>query len=352
MQLASRLATAVRRCSATLCCRRATPYRLLSTAPLASPTASPAASSFTTGPSSRSVDPDEIRRFNQMADEWWSLTGSSGQLHVMNPYRVRYIAKQVQQHFQTTRRVTASEPLKGLDVLDVGCGGGLLSESLARLGGNVHGIDAASQSIHVAKEHAKLDPLFADGRLLYSCVTAESLLAAPKLYDVVCALEIVEHVTHPPSFINTIAALVKPGGLLIMSTINKTYKAYVLTIIGAEYVLNWIPRGTHDWNKYISPESLSSLIVSACHPSESGFRAYEDKMQPHTPTLPLEAMNQHGPAAGASPSSSSASNSSIRTLGFRMKNVSGMTYNPIFGTWKTDSGDTDVNYILTAEREG
>lgn len=283
-----------------------------------------------------------------MADEWWSLTGSSGQLHVMNPYRVKYIAQQVQ-HFRSTRKVTASEPLKGLDVLDVGCGGGLLSESLARLGGNVHGIDAASQSIHVAKEHAKLDPLFSDGRLVYSCVTAESLLAAPKLYDVVCALEIVEHVTHPPSFINTIASLVKPGGLLIMSTINKTYKAYVLTIVGAEYILNWIPRGTHDWNKYISPESLSSLIVSACHPADTGFRTYDDKMQPHTPTLPLQASSQE---ADTSPSSSSAASSTSRTLGFRMKNISGMVYNPIFGTWKTDSKDTDVNYILTAEREG
>lgn len=287
-----------------------------------------------------------------MADEWWSLTGSSAQLHVMNPYRVRYIAQQVQQHFTARgqRQLTASEPLKGLDVLDVGCGGGLLSESLARLGGRVHGIDAASQSIHVAREHAKLDPLLSDGRLVYSCVTAESLLAAPQLYDVVCALEIVEHVVHAPSFVNTIGALVKPGGLLILSTINKTYKAYLLTIVGAEYILRWIPIGTHDWHKYIAPSTLAALVHQACHPSDTGFRTYEGDMQPHTPTLPKAASG--GTHDEPTSSSSSSSSSPPRTLGFRTKAVCGMTYNPVFGTWKVDSKDTDVNYILVAEREG
>ena len=324
-----------------------------------------------------------------MASEWWDPNGSSAPLHKMNPCRVGFITQQCQTHFQR-QEATPGEPLKGLEILDVGCGPGLLSEvckllrslvsllfatallglpthirfvfsppffqSLARLGGRVHGIDAAAVSIGVARSHASHDPIFArqsgtgheGGRLTYSNVTAESLLSTTKQYDVVCALEIVEHVTHPPSFINTIGALVKPGGLLIMSTINKTMKSYLLTILGAEYILRMVPVGTHDWNKFISPSALATLIHDSHHPALARFRNFDNQFQPHTPTLPKEATNTWTNEPSHADASSSLS--SAPTLGFTVEEVSGMIFNPIANSWYLDSNDVDVNYILVAKR--
>jgi len=232
--------------------------------------------------------------------------------------RVRYIREQVTKH-RRDRGENVNElegqPLKGLDVLDVGCGGGLLAESLARLGGRVHGVDAASASIRIAELHAPQDPCLTPSSLRYSCTTAESLLASSQRYDVVCALEVVEHVTHPPSFIQTIATLVKPGGMLFMSTINKTTKSWFMTIVGAEHLLRWVPVGTHDWEKFIPPSSLKRMIGSAHHPAHARDTSDGGKLH------------------------------------FHVQDVCGMVYDPLRCSWSLSSDDTDVNYIMTAVRE-
>jgi 2-polyprenyl-3-methyl-5-hydroxy-6-metoxy-1,4-benzoquinol methylase len=257
----------------------------------------------------------------------------------------------------------------------------------------VHGIDAAAASIAIAKSHAAKDPLL-NGRLTYSCMTAESLLASSPQYDVVCALEIVEHVTHPPSFIHTIAALVKPGGLLFMSTINKTTKSYLLTILGAgqqqqrhikrcgasldagsaseptvaglllsaapcvrlrsEYVLHLVPVGTHDWQKFITPSTLTTLIHHACHPARTTFRTFDNPRQPHTPAMPKSADAAHESIqadGAASSAASSPADTPPHTLGFKVSDMSGMIYNPLHDSWRLDRNDTDVNYILVAARQ-
>ena len=203
------------------------------------------------------VDPAEIARFDALAERWWDDTGPMRPLHAIGPARLAYIREQVGRHYRL--KAHDPKPYAGLAMLDVGCAGGLVSEPLARLGAEVTGIDAAPNNIGAAKVHAAEMGLEID----YRHVTAERLVAEGRHYDVVVALEIVEHVADVPAFIAALVALLKPGGLLIMSTINRTAKSYALAIVGAEYVLRWLPRGTHDWKKFITPDELRGHMEAA-----------------------------------------------------------------------------------------
>ena len=205
-------------------------------------------------PTSSSVDPQEIRRFDAMAADWWNPRGSMKALHRLNPLRLRYIRDQIAGHFG--RSATVLDGLRDLRLADIGCGAGLLSEPLAKLGGTVTGIDMATANVEMAKSHAARSNLAID----YRNSAAEDLLAAGERFDVVLAMEIVEHVTDPAAFLKTCAGLVKPGGLLFVSTINRTMKAYALAIVAAENVLRWVPRGTHDWNKFVTPSEIGAAV--------------------------------------------------------------------------------------------
>ncbi|WP_413990174.1 bifunctional 2-polyprenyl-6-hydroxyphenol methylase/3-demethylubiquinol 3-O-methyltransferase UbiG [Labrys okinawensis] len=204
--------------------------------------------------SNSSVDPQEIQRFDAMAADWWNPRGSMKALHRLNPLRLRYIRDQIAGHFG--RSATALDGFRDLRLADIGCGAGLLSEPLAKLGGSVTGIDMAGANIEMAKAHAARSNLTID----YRNSAAEDLLAAGERFDVVLAMEIVEHVTDPAAFLKTCAGLVKPGGLLFVSTINRTMKAYALAIVAAENVLRWVPRGTHDWNKFVTPSEIGVAV--------------------------------------------------------------------------------------------
>jgi 2-polyprenyl-6-hydroxyphenyl methylase/3-demethylubiquinone-9 3-methyltransferase len=208
-----------------------------------------------TGPQGSSVDPAEIERFDAMAADWWNPRGSMKALHRLNPLRLRYIRERIAGQFGTSP--TALKGLEGLRLVDVGCGAGLLSEPLARLGAQVVGVDAAPANVEAARRHAAETGLEVD----YRATTAEDLLAGEDRFDVVLAMEIVEHVADPAPFLRNCAGLVKPGGLLFVSTINRTMKAYALAIVGAEYLLRWLPRGTHDWNKFVTPEEIGDALA-------------------------------------------------------------------------------------------
>lgn len=196
------------------------------------------------------VDRSEIEHFSRMAGEWWDPAGKFRPLHEINPVRLAFIRDHIAARF--ARDTKQSEPFKALSMVDIGCGGGLICEPLSRLGGNVTGIDAASRNIEIATLHAQQMELSID----YRAITAEALGASGQQYDVVLALEIVEHVAHVPAFLKAVSALVKPGGLLFMSTLNRTFKAHALAIVGAEYILRWLPRGTHTWKKFLKPSEL------------------------------------------------------------------------------------------------
>ena len=202
-----------------------------------------------------SVDPQEIERFEAMAADWWNPRGSMRALHRLNPVRLRYVRDQIAGHFG--RSATALDGLKGLRLADIGCGAGLLSEPLARLGGEVVGVDMAKANVEMARSHAARSGLSID----YRAVAAEDLEAAGERFDVVLAMEIVEHVTDAAAFLKVCAGLVKPGGLLFVSTINRTMKAYALAIVAAEKVLRWVPRGTHDWNKFVMPGEIEEAVT-------------------------------------------------------------------------------------------
>jgi 2-polyprenyl-6-hydroxyphenyl methylase / 3-demethylubiquinone-9 3-methyltransferase len=203
------------------------------------------------------VDPAEIAKFEAMAAEWWDVSGKFKPLHMMNPVRLDYICAQIAAEFG--RDLTAPRPFAGLRLLDIGCGGGLLSEPMARLGATVVGADAAERNIPVARLHAEQSGLTID----YRHTTAEALAAGGEAFDVVLAMEIVEHVADPQGFVTTCRDLLKPGGLMVMSTLNRTAKSFLAAIIGAEWVMRWLPRGTHDWQKFITPEDLYGLIRTA-----------------------------------------------------------------------------------------
>ena len=196
------------------------------------------------------VDPAEIRKFERMAAEWWDAGGKFRPLHKFNPVRLRYIRDTVVAHFG--RDPKGGRPFAGLRLLDIGCGGGILSEPMARLGAEVVGLDPSDTNTGVAELHAKKSGLEID----YRAMTAEALVETGERFDVVLAMEVVEHVTDVSAFIAASAALLKPGGLLFVATINRTPKAFALAIVGAEYLLRWLPRGTHDFEKFVRPAEL------------------------------------------------------------------------------------------------
>lgn len=201
------------------------------------------------------VDTGEIAKFSAMADDWWDPDGKFKPLHRFNPVRLGYIRDWAVRHFG--RDETERHPLSGLSVLDIGCGGGLLTEPLTRLGATVTGIDAAARNIAVAKVHAERSGL----EIAYRETTSETLAAEGARFDVVLNMEVVEHVDNVPLYMKSCADLVAPGGLLFSATINRTLRALALAKFGAEYVLRWLPAGTHDWNRFLTPDELEALIT-------------------------------------------------------------------------------------------
>ncbi len=203
------------------------------------------------------VDPSEIAKFEAMAAEWWDPHGKFKPLHMLNPCRLDYITQQIAGEFD--RDLKSPVPFEGLRLLDIGCGGGLLSEPMARLGAEVVGADAAEGNLPVARIHAEQSGLKID----YRHTTAEDMAAAGEQFDVVLNMEVVEHVAEPLSYLTATRQLLKPGGLEICSTINRNPKSYAMAIFGAEVVMRWLPRGTHEWNKFITPDELFDLLRQA-----------------------------------------------------------------------------------------
>jgi 2-polyprenyl-6-hydroxyphenyl methylase/3-demethylubiquinone-9 3-methyltransferase len=239
-----------------------------------------------------SIDEGEVSRFSALAAKWWDVKGEFAPLHKFNPTRVRFIRETCLSHFGLDYRQRA--PFAGLRLLDVGCGGGLLSEPMSRMGFTTTGLDASEKNIGTAKVHAEQGGL----DIRYLNQTVEQLAAAGEvLYDVVLTMEVIEHVSDPEAFLKTCASLVKPGGLLFIATLNRTLKARALAVIGAEYILQWVPRGTHDWNKFLMPGEIAGFLDGT----------------PLRPEPPV-----------------------------------GVNYNPISGQWAL-SDDVDVNYMIVAK---
>lgn len=203
------------------------------------------------------VDPSEIAKFEAMAAEWWDPNGMFKPLHMMTPVRLDYITSQIEAEFD--RDLSKTKPFAGLRILDIGCGGGLLCEPLARLGATLVGIDAGGGVIPVAQAHAQQSGLTID----YRHTTAEALVDTGDRFDVVLCMEVIEHVSDPRALLTACKDLLKPGGLHLCSTINRTTKSFATAIIGAEYVMRWLPRGTHDWAKFITPDTLFGLLQEA-----------------------------------------------------------------------------------------
>ena len=214
-------------------------------------------------PISASINHTEIAHFSNHAGEWWNPDGALRPLHKLNPTRLDYVRHAVCEHYG--RAIGTRDVLKGLSVLDVGCGGGLLCEPLARLGATVTGLDASAPAIKTAQEHAGQSGL----KIPYICDSIEHLAQDHKKYDVITALEILEHVAAIGSFLDSVATLLKPDGIVILSTVNRTAKSYILGIVAAEYILKWVPRGTHDWRKFIKPSEL------AAHLNKAGLNAHD-----------------------------------------------------------------------------
>jgi 2-polyprenyl-6-hydroxyphenyl methylase/3-demethylubiquinone-9 3-methyltransferase len=201
------------------------------------------------------VDADEVARFSALAATWWDPHGKMGMLHKFNPVRLGYIKDHACRQFG--RDGKGLDSLAGLRILDIGCGGGLLSEPLARLGAAVVGADPAAANIKAAALHAAEAGLAVD----YRETTAEALADAGERFDLVLAMEVVEHVADMPLFVSRCAEMVKPGGLMIVATLNRTLKSFALAIVGAEYVMGWLPRGTHQWDKFVTPAELTSALA-------------------------------------------------------------------------------------------
>ncbi|WBU60100.1 bifunctional 2-polyprenyl-6-hydroxyphenol methylase/3-demethylubiquinol 3-O-methyltransferase UbiG [Paracoccus albus] len=240
-----------------------------------------------------SRDPSEIAKFEAMAAEWWDPKGKFKPLHMMNPVRLGYITTQIAAEFG--RDLKSTRPFEGLRLLDIGCGGGLLSEPMARLGAEVVGADAAEKNIEVARIHASQVGLEID----YRAETAEALLAAGESFDAVLAMEIVEHVAEPAAFVRSCHDLLRPSGLLVMSTLNRTMRSFGAAIIGAEWVMRWLPKGTHEWQRFITPDELSRMMEQA---------------------------------------------------GLRVVDRKGMVFNPISWDWSLSDRDLSVNYAVSAVR--
>jgi 2-polyprenyl-6-hydroxyphenyl methylase / 3-demethylubiquinone-9 3-methyltransferase len=239
-----------------------------------------------------SVDQDEVARFSRLAAQWWDTRGPMAALHKFNPLRLAYIRDRAAEHFG--RDPARLDSLAGLRVLDIGCGGGILSEPLARLGAGVVGADPSESNIAVAKHHAERAGLSVD----YRAVAAEVLAQSGETFDVVLAMEVVEHVADLGLFIGLAAGMVAPGGLLLVATLNRTAKSFALAIVGAEYILRWLPRGTHRWEKFVTPNELEIAI------EQSGLQVVDEI---------------------------------------------GVVYNLFADRWQL-SADTDVNYMMVAEK--
>ena len=214
---------------------------------------------------STTIDKAEIQKFQAMADEWWDPNGKFKPLHMLNPCRLQYIVEQITIHFR--RNCQEKNRFKDLRILDIGCGGGLLSEPMARLGASVVGADAAERNIRVAKLHADQSELEID----YRHSTAEELVHEKEKFDVILNMEVIEHVAEPSLYLSACYDLLSSGGLMICSTINRNMKSYLYAIIGAEYVMRWLPRGTHEWDKFITPNELFQML------NDSGFSPLDKK---------------------------------------------------------------------------
>ena len=199
-----------------------------------------------------SVNKKEIEKFSKMASEWWDPKGKFKPLHKFNPIRIKYIKENIIQNFKLKDN---NIPLKGVNILDIGCGGGLLSEPMCRLGANVTGIDASMKNINIAKIHAKKDNL----KINYLCSSPEKLKIKKK-FDVILNMEIIEHVEDIQFFLNSCSKLLKKNGVMFVATINKTLKSYIFAIVGAEYILRWLPIGTHEWEKFVKPKDLENIL--------------------------------------------------------------------------------------------
>ncbi len=237
------------------------------------------------------INKDEIQKFSNLAEEWWDVKGKFKPLHMFNPIRIEYILDEISKHFFIDKNENLM--LKNLEILDIGCGGGLISEPMARLGGRVTGIDAAEKNIKVASLHSKQNNLIIN----YQNKSPEQLQDNEK-YDVILNLEIVEHVNNLDLYLSSCHKLLKKNGLMFTATINRTFISYIKAIIGAEYILRWLPIGTHDWNKFIKPEELEKKLLN---------------------------------------------------LNFSSKNISGLEFIPIMNKWKK-SQNLDVNYIICSAK--
>lgn len=243
--------------------------------------------------SQSTIDAAEVARFSALAAEWWNPHGKFGVLHKFNPVRLRFIRDHAVRHFRRDDKAIA--PFEGLRLLDIGCGGGLLSEPMARMGFSVVGADASEKNIRTAATHAREQGLDID----YRATSAEALAATGERFDVILNMEVVEHVADLDLFLSSCAAMLRPGGIMFVATLNRTMKSWALAIVGAEYILGWIPQGTHDWNKFIKPMELDTALGRA---------------------------------------------------GLNGRHETGVMYNPLSGQWML-SPDTDVNYMLVATKD-
>ena len=239
------------------------------------------------------IDPSEVAKFEAMAADWWDPTGKFRPLHLMNPCRLDYITSQIAAEYG--RDLSLPKPFAGLRILDIGCGGGLLSEPMARLGADVVGADAAPRNIPVAQVHAEQSGLVID----YRFTTAEDLAAAGERFDVVLNMEVVEHVSDPLAYLTACQMLLKSGGIMLCSTLNRNPKSFLMAIIGAEWVMRWLPKGTHDWARFITPDELYDLI---------------------------------------------------RRAGLAPLDRKGMVFNPVSWKWRLSSRDLSVNYVTTSRK--
>ena len=238
---------------------------------------------------STTINKEEIQKFSKLADEWWDVNGKFKPLHMFNPIRIEYIIEKIKKYFKIKKN--KADFLEGLNILDIGCGGGLISEPMSRLGANVTGIDASEKNINIAQLHAKKSGL----QINYINASPEELNEVEK-FDVILNLEIIEHVDNVNLYIKSCSKLLKKGGLMFTATLNRSFISYVKAIIGAEYILRWLPIGTHDWNKFLKPEELENFL------SQEKFSSVD---------------------------------------------IKGLSFNPFFNKWKK-SNDLSVNYIITS----